>query len=414
MPNGAADIWKPHMVGMVIWSVLLAAIALGWVLRHRSISRGIRSAMALSEGTFVGPVPEAPRVSVLIAAKDEETNIETAVRTMLDQDYPNFELIVIDDRSTDRTGQILESLRAERNDDRLKVVHVRELREGWFGKNNAMREGVAIADGEWLCFGDADCRQTSRRTLSTAVRFALAEKLDFLSLLPQLEMHGIWERIIQPVCGAVMVYWFQPAKVNEPDSSDAYANGAFMLMKRSCYEAIGRHDAVRTDVNEDMSMARLAKKKGQRLFVIHNDGLYTVRMYTTFRQIWRGWSRIFYGCFGSFRRLRLTAIMLTVMNIVPYASLLLAAGAVLLNGWSAVGAGWQAVGGCSLLAAVAQQSVIVRFYRLSRISGWLGPAFVVGAVICVGILISAMFKLGGRSTTNWRGTIYRASTVVKS
>ncbi len=172
MPNGAADIWKPHMVGMVIWSVLLAAIALGWVLRHRSISRGIRSAMALSEGTFVGPVPEAPRVSVLIAAKDEETNIETAVRTMLDQDYPNFELIVIDDRSTDRTGQILESLRAERNDDRLKVVHVRELREGWFGKNNAMREGVAIADGEWLCFGDADCRQTSRRTLSTAVRFA--------------------------------------------------------------------------------------------------------------------------------------------------------------------------------------------------------------------------------------------------
>lgn len=414
MPNGAADIWKPHMVGMVIWSVLLAAIALGWVLRHRSISRGIRSAMALSEGTFVGPVPEAPRVSVLIAAKDEETNIETAVRTMLDQDYPNFELIVIDDRSTDRTGQILESLRAERNDDRLKVVHVRELREGWFGKNNAMREGVAIADGEWLCFGDADCRQTSRRTLSTAVRFALAEKLDFLSLLPQLEMHGIWERIIQPVCGAVMVYWFQPAKVNEPDSSDAYANGAFMLMKRSCYEAIGRHGAVRTDVNEDMSMARLAKKKGQRLFVIHNDGLYTVRMYTTFRQIWRGWSRIFYGCFGSFRRLRLTAIMLTVMNIVPYASLLLAAGAVLLNGWSAVGAGWQAVGGCSLLAAVAQQSVIVRFYRLSRISGWLGPAFVVGAVICVGILISAMFKLGGRSTTNWRGTIYRASTVVKS
>jgi len=399
---------------MVIWSVLLAAIALGWVLRHRAISRGLRSAMALSEGNFVGPVAEAPRVSVLIAAKDEEANIEPAVRTMLDQDYPNFELIVIDDRSTDRTGQILDALRAERNDDRLKVVHVRELRDGWFGKNNAMREGVAIAEGEWLCFGDADCRQTSRRTLSTAVRYAVAENIDFLSLLPQLEMHGIWEKIIQPVCGAVMVYWFQPATVNDPDSPEAYANGAFMLMKRSCYEAVGGHEVVRTEVNEDMAMARLAKRKGQRLFVIQNDGLYTVRMYTTFRQIWRGWSRIFYGCFGSFRRLRLTAIMLAVMNIIPYASLLLAGGAVLVNGWTAAGAGWQAVGVCSLLAAVAQQSVIVRFYRLSKVGGWLGPTFVLGAVICVGILISAMFKLGGRSTTNWRGTIYRASTVVKS
>jgi len=401
------------MMGMSIWSVLLALAAVVWLLRHRAVSQGYRKNTALSERTFVGPPPETPLVSVLIAAKDEETNIATAVRTMLDQDYSNFELIVINDRSEDRTAEILEQIRAECGGDKLKVIHIKELRQGWFGKNNAMREGAAMAAGEWLCFGDADCRQKSRKTLSTAVRFALAEKIDFLSLLPELETHNTWERIIQPACGAIMIYWFQPEKVNDPKRPTAYANGAFMLMRRSCYEAIGGHEAVRTEVNEDMCMARLTKAKGQRLFVIQNDGLYSVRMYTTFRQIWRGWSRIFFGCFGTFGRLCLTAIMLALMNVFPYLSLLVAALVLLTRGWSQAGAGWQAVGLCAALAVVAQQTVIARFYRLCKLDWRLAPTFIVGVVICIGMLFSAMRKLGGRTTTVWRGTTYRADSVVK-
>jgi len=401
------------MMGITIWSVLLALVAVVWLLRHRTISEGYRKVSALSERTFVGPPPETPLVSVLIAAKDEEANIETAVRTMLDQDYPNFELIVINDRSADRTPEILERIRAERGGDKLKVIHIKQLGEGWFGKNNAMREGAAMARGDWLCFGDADCRQLSRKTLSAAVRYALAEKIDFLSLLPELERHSAWERIIQPACSAVMIYWFQPEKVNNPKCPTAYANGAFMLMRRSCYEAIGGHEAVRTEVNEDMHLARLAKKKGQRLFVIQNDGLYSVRMYTTFREIWRGWSRIFFGCFGTFRRLGLTAIMLTLMNVFPYLSLIVAALVLLARGWSQAGAGWRAVGILAALAALAQQTVIARFYRLCKQDWRLAPTFIIGAVICIGMLISAMLKLGGRTTTVWRGTTYRADSVVR-
>ncbi|HSW44703.1 MAG TPA: glycosyltransferase [Phycisphaerae bacterium] len=400
------------MIGMTIWSILLLLVAMGWLLRHRAISEGVRRMSVLSEGTFVGPPTETPLVSVLIAAKDEEANIATAVRTMLEQDYPNFELIVINDRSTDRTGEILEAIRAERGDDRLKVVHVRELREGWFGKNNAMREGVTLARGDWLCFGDADCRQKSRKTLSTAVRFALAEKIDFLSLLPELEMNSLWERIIQPVCSAVMILWFMPEKVNNPASPEAYANGAFMLMSRSCHEAIGGYEAVRTEVNEDMHMARLAKERGQRLFVIQNDGLYSVRMYTTFKQIWLGWSRIFFGCFGTFRRLRLTFMMLTIMNVFPYLSLMIAALELGFRGWAAAGGGWQAVAAAAALVVVFQQSVIMRFYRVSGADWRLAPTFIIGALICIGMLISAMLKLGGRSATVWRGTTYRADKVV--
>ena len=396
---------------MIIWSVLLALVACVWASRHLAISRARREQIPLRADSYAGPPDNPPRVTVLIAAKDEEANIESAVRSMLSQDYPDFELIVINDRSEDRTGEIIESIRAEQPNGRLRVIHIEQLREGWFAKNNAMREGIEQAEGQWLCFGDADCRQTSTRSLSMAVQHAVHENIDFLSVLPRLETHSLWERIIQPVCGGVMILWFHPERVNNPKHPAAYANGAFMLMTRRCYDAIGGHEAVCTEVNEDMHMARIAKERGQRLHVVQNDDLYTVRMYTTFKEIWRGWSRIFYGCFGTFRRLRVTMLMLLATNVFPYLSLIIAAIVLLGKGWTTAGTGWQAVAGTSALAVVLQQTVITRFYRISRANPWLAPTFIVGAVVCVGMLINAMFKLGGRTTTTWRGTTYRGDKV---
>lgn len=397
-----------------VWVVLLSLVALVWASRHFDISRAKREQRPLDEDSYDGPPETPPLVSVLIAAKDEEANIETAVRTMLAQDYPRFELIIINDRSTDRTRSILDRLEAENHapngNGRLKVIHVEHLRDGWFGKNNAMREGMEQAAGEWLCFSDADCTQISTRTLSLAVRHAAEKGVDFLSVLPILETRSFWERIVQPVCGAVMVFWFHPKRVNNPDHRAAYANGAFMLMKRSTYDAIGGHDAVKTEVNEDMHMARLAKECRQRLMVVQNDNLYSVRMYSGFRQIWRGWSRIFYGCFGSFRRLLVSLVFLLVMNILPYGSAIAGWAVVAARGWSEAGP-WRPVAVAATLAVAFQMTVIARFYRISRTSAWLAPTFIVGVVICIGMLINAMFKLGGRTATTWRGTTYRGSQV---
>ncbi len=397
-----------------IWGVLLGLVGLIWLSRHRDISKARREQVPLNSRSYPGHPKSPPRLSVLIAAKDEEANIETAVRTMLSQDYPNFELIVINDRSRDRTAEILDGIAAGQPAGRMRVVHIKQLRDGWFGKNNAMREGVEQAAGEWLCFGDADCRQTSDRSLSIAVRHALEWNIDFLSVLPRLETHSLWERIIQPVCGAVMVFWFHPKRVNDPAHPAAYANGAFMLMSRSCYDAIGGHDAVRTQVNEDMHMAKLCKQKGLRLVVAQNADLYTVRMYSRFGEIWRGWSRIFYGCFETFRRLRVTLLMLLATNVFPYTSLLIAAIVLAVRGWSGAGGYWQAIGLLAASAVLLQQTVIARFYKLSRVDPRLAPTFIIGAVVCIGMLVSAMFKLGGRTSINWRGTTYRGQEVAQS
>lgn len=389
-------------IGWILWMVLLAAICLVWLSRHVELNEAQRDQIPLAPDSYDAPPADAPRLSVIIAAKDEEANIETCVRTMLTQDYPNFELIVVNDRSTDRTPEILNAMDAE--DDRLHVVHVDRLRDGWFGKNNAMREGIARADGDWLCFADADCRQTSDRTLSMAMRQVTEHRIDFLSVLPVLETHSFWERVIQPVCGAIMVLWFNPKRVNNPKSKAAYANGAFMLMHRKAYKTIGGHEAVRSQVNEDMHMARAAKQRGLRLFVMQNRDLYQTRMYDNLGAIWKGWSRIFYGCFGTYRQLALSFLVLLTLSVLPWAS---AAATWLLIEAGASEPAWWWIAAIATATVLAQQSVIWRYYRMTGANPWLAPTYVLGAVIGLGILINAVLKVNGRTTTTWRGTTYR-------
>jgi chlorobactene glucosyltransferase len=389
----------------VIWAVACGLVGLLWLTRHVEISRARRAERVLSASSYDGPPESQPRVSILIAAKDEEHSIRACVESFLGQDYPNYQLIVVNDRSTDRTGAILGDLAAQAN-GKLQVLTVETVREGWFGKSNAMREGVALADGEWLCFADADCRQTSARTLSVAVCEATENGLDFLSVLPVLETHGFWERLLQPVCAAILMIWFHPQRVNDPRSRTAYANGAFMLMKRSCYERIGGHDRVKTQVNEDMHLARLAKQAGLRLAVIRNQGLYVTRMYSSFAETWRGWSRIFYGCFGSFRRLALTAVLILVASIFPWVSLFVAAAAALMRESPGPGP-WRMVALVAAVVAILQQTVTFRFYRLTGSYPAWSVGYILGVTLCLGMLVNAMLKLGGTTRTVWRGTVYR-------
>ncbi len=390
----------------IFWTIACTLIALVWASRHRDLNKARRTVRALTPASYDGAPASPPRVSVCVAAKDEQDNIEACVRSFLTQDYPDFQVIIANDRSTDRTGEILRRLEAE-GDARLRVVTVRELRAGWFGKNNAMREAVAAADGHYLCFADADCRQTSHRTLSVAMHEIRDGGVDFLSVLPVLETRSVWERIIQPVCAAVMLLWFHPDRVNNPRSKAAYANGAFMLMSRRAYERIGGHETVRQQVNEDTHMARLAKSAGLKLRVIQNEGLYVTRMYSTFGQAWRGWSRIFYGCFGSVQRVAVSLLVLLLLSISPWATLLTCV--VILPGRP--DAGWaDPVRLLALLAGAAcffMLTVMLRFYRLVRIPPAYALTYPFGAVLCAGMLTSALLKASGATGTTWRGTTYR-------
>jgi len=389
-----------------VLTVLAGAVGLAWLSRHLLISREKRSGVSLTED-YPGPQGAPPRISVVVAARNEEANIENCVRSMLDQDYGDYELIVCNDRSTDGTADIVR--RIARENRQVRLIDIDRLPEGWCGKNNAMRNGIAASTGQWICMIDADCVQTSRRTLSAAMSYALDTEADLLSVLPVLRMDSFWENVVQPVCGGVMMIWFTPDKVNDPRRSNAYANGAFMLIRKEAYDKIGGHQAVRDQVNEDMHIAALVKRAGLNLRVVRNAGLYTVRMYASLREILRGWSRIFYGTFGTLRRLTVSLAVITAMGPLPYitaaAGLSLGLAGVAPAGW------WLACGSVSAAAVVLQISVIARFYRLVGARPWLAWSYVLGCVVTIAALVVSLTKLRRGAKLTWRGTSYSAPRV---
>ena len=380
-----------------IWVALTFVIGLIWIRRHFDINRAHRDAVLTPADANIGG--DLPALSLLVAAKDEEENIARCAEGLLAQDYPKLELFIINDRSDDRTGAIIDELAAR--DSRLTALHISELPSGWFGKNNAMRAGVERATGQWLCFSDADCAYDSPKLLAAAVRFATREKIEFLSVLPRLETHSFWERVVQPVASAILVYWHPPQKVNDPRARVAYANGAFMLLSRDAYQRIGGHEAVKATLNEDMHMARRAKSAGVRLHVIRGGEMFRVRMYSGFRDIWRGWSRIFYGCFGTPARLVATLAILALISLSPFVTLALSPLMGTMFPWLAAAAGF---------TIVMQQTVLWRFYRISGLAPPWALCYPLGALLVLGITLNAIRRAVGGATTTWRGTTYRGGS----
>ena len=392
------------LISSVILTFLAGLVCTVWISRHIMISREKRRGFALT-ADYPGPPPDAPFISVVVAAKDEEANIETCLRTMLEQDYPNFEVIVCNDRSTDRTPRIVERMAAR--DRRVRLLNIDHLPEGWRGKNHAMQHGIQLAGGEWICMTDADCRQTSPRTLSAAMQYALDTRADMLSVLPTLEMRGFWENVVQPVCSGIMMIWFHPDKVNDPKKPNAYANGAFMLIRRQTYQAVGTHEAVKQCFNEDMHMGRRLKEAGLNLRVVRNRGLYVARMYTSLREILRGWCRIFLGTFETLRRLGVSLLVLLVMGLLPYAAAVL--GLALGAAGAPHTAWWWACGSVGFLAVVSQVSVVYRFYKLIGGRADMAWTYPLGCVMAMAAVSSAITRLRPGAKVVWRNTTYSNS-----
>jgi len=168
-------------------------------------------------------------------------------------------------------------------------------------------------------------------------------------------------------------------------------------MPRKTYEAIGGHEPVKATLNEDMHMARRVKAAGLRLRVIRGGDLYRVRMYVGLKQIWRGWSRIFYGCFGTFPRLLVSFLMLSVFSLSPYVTLVAS---------PFVGASWWWLAGAAGFAIAAQQTILWRFYHVTGSGRIWALSYPLGAGLCLGMTLNAMRRLGG-TATSWRGTSYR-------
>lgn len=241
--------------------------------------------------------PQFPLVSIIIPARNEERNIEICIRSALALDYPNLQILVADDRSTDRTAEIIESISNE--DPRVRLIRVHELPAGWAGKPHALHTASSHASGEWLLFLDADT-MVHAQNLRVALAYAQAEKVDVLSMLSAMRCETFWERAIQPLASIGLMLFFKVPNVNDDRRpKSALASGQYIFMKRTAYDRIGGHVAVRDKLMEDIAIAQLTKRNGLRLRLVSAPELTSTRMYATPSEMLRGWSRIYFGAVGS-------------------------------------------------------------------------------------------------------------------
>ncbi len=239
------------------------------------------------------PMDDGPLVSVIIPARNERQNIETCVRSVLATTYAALEVVVVDDRSTDGTADVVQRLAADpANAGRLRLVRGGELPSGWFGKQWAMVQGYREARGELLLFADADTRHEPE-LVPRAVTVLTTERADLVSLVPRQEMASFWERLIQPqVFLALQTRVGDLRRVNRTRVVwDAIANGQFILVSRAAYEAVGTHDVVKDHVADDVALAQAFVRAGKDIVLVHAPQFMSVRMYRSLSEIVQGWSK---------------------------------------------------------------------------------------------------------------------------
>jgi glycosyltransferase involved in cell wall biosynthesis len=373
----------------VFWLVLFAIIALFWILHGLRVAYGAVRLPWLKDFPAAADA-DCPRVSILFAARDEEEKLPAALATLAQLDYPQLEIIAVDDRSEDATGHILDEFAAAH--PRLKAVHVRELPLGWLGKPHALQKAYEASTGEWMLFTDADVR-FQPDALRRAVTMEKALQLDHLTLLVDMDMTGFWETVLMTFFGLAFHLGNLPYSVSNPNSRMYVGVGAFQLLARAAYEKSGTHRRLAMEVIDDMKLAKLVKQAGFRSAVGVAEAAVVVRWQAGLGNLLRGTTKNFFAAFGYrlwFAVLGVAAML--AMNVLPFAGL-------------AFGSGWVRV--FSAIAVAIALCFHVGIDIAMRVSPLYALTHPLGALFfCYMVARSTAVTLWQGGIT-WRGTFYR-------
>ena len=285
---------------LLLWVEVVLLLASVAVLLYQGFALLLASQLLRLEPAPPSPTPEPlPRVSVVIAARNEELDLPATLDDLLLQDYPDLEILVVEDHSTDRTAEVIDARAPQ-----VQRVNPPPLPDGWVGKSWACCNGAAAATGEWILFMDADVR-LNPAAVRTVVEWARREHADLATIAPKVEMRSFWERLVLPFYMQVVLTYFRTPHVNRPHSKAAMANGQFWLTPRSAYQAVGGHEAIRSIVLEDVAMARRYRAAGRVLRVAWAPRLAETRMYRNRHEMFEGLLKNVHGI--QFSAVRLVA-----------------------------------------------------------------------------------------------------------
>lgn len=284
------------MLSTVLFYVLLfsawATVAL-WLAANFAARRELAIIRFSAGSNDFAPLLIKPSVSILLPARNEEKRIlRQSVNSLLGQNYENLEIIAVNDRSTDKTGEILDEL-AGRN-ERLRAIAGAQLPAGWLGKPFVLQQAFESAGGEWILTVDADV-ELAAEAVETALKYVYEKRLDAVCLIPFVECKTFWERVFIPTFNWFRMLAMPPSRVNDQSKPNAMGIGNFFLVRRSALNAISGFETVKTDVAEDLRLAALLKQNRFKIETVYAPGLLKTRMYTGFREIWRGFTKNFFA-----------------------------------------------------------------------------------------------------------------------
>jgi chlorobactene glucosyltransferase len=354
-------------------------------------------------------IPDHVTASIIVPARNEERNIRRCVTSLLEQEtaaYEQYEVLVVDDASTDGTGRVLQDIaRSHPRADRLRVLRLDKLPPGWAGKPHALHAGAQQTRGDWLLFTDADTWHAPQ-ALHTALTEAIQTNTDLFSLGSQQELPGFWEKVMMPMAYLGISMNYPPKLVNDPNSPLAIANGQYLLIRRSVYEALGGYARpdLRGTLLDDLDMARVVKGQGYRLSFVDGRDLVRVRMYQGLGEAWRGWRKnAFLGSRGGIAFALLQLIGLPVMTIVPFLLPLLALGK---RTRKAQGISRQEIAAAALVELAPL--LAYRFWedRELRVPWYYAFTHSLAGAVFTGILAQSIWRVLTGKGVDWRGRRY--------
>ena len=367
-------------------------LALVWFSRLLEAALGVPKMTDISLPEWNRKTAVSPRVSIIVPARNEEEHIEQALTQLLQLDYDNYEVIAVNDRSTDRTGEVMDRVASTpAAQERLKVIHISQLPPNWLGKAHAMWTAARQASGDWLLFTDADVLFRPD-ALTRAMAYVTAEHADHLVLFPTFVMHDAGERMMIAFFQTLFVFGHRPWKVADPKTKDFMGVGAFNLIRRQVYQAVGTYEALRFEVLDDMKLGKVVKFGGYAQRNVFGRELLSIRWAKSAMGVVENLTKNMFAIMSfQWWRAIASAFALVFLNLMPFA------GVVLAHGWE------------RFPYAVALASMFGIYVGMSWMSDVPPYYFVlhpVSSALFVYIMLRSMVLTLGRGGVVWRGTFY--------
>ena len=396
------------LTGFSIIAYLLWALVLAWIVSLTLTIYGLsRQKPLLRVNDAIGQHTELPLVSVVVPARNEETRVLAAsIRSILEQDYQRFEVIAIDDRSTDNTRSILKSV--AQADKRLHVIEGEDLPGGWLGKPYAMHQALKQARGEWILATDADMI-FEKEALRTALATALAEDADAISLIPYFQADSFWERVMIQTWSWVTLMFTIAYRINNPKAPGALGIGGFFLMRRSTLSLVGGYEALKNEVVEDIRLAEMIKHSGARMLTIQAPNLLRTRMYRSFGEIWESCTRTWFsGMKFSFGFALVCSLSMYVLAVMPPVVALISAIGIIAGDADL----WRLFVP-ALMAWLIQVVVLMISGLRSGVSSVYALTTPLGLALLYTMLLDSSIKIRTRKGVTWKGRLIYDRSGVK-